>query len=200
MTTIIEEKRALRKLMRAFLKSLSDAKRNAAGNAAARHIEPWLVQSKKNAVHTVAFFKGLHDEINTEALDNLLTAHGIHRHIPVINHENVLAFIRLKNNQSINAITVAHGPLSSSSLNDTYDDFDVIFVPGLAFDALGNRLGRGTGYYDRALANLTGRKKRPVLVGLALDEQIVKKIPCEKHDIAMDYICTPSLGILPTPR
>jgi 5-formyltetrahydrofolate cyclo-ligase len=64
---------------------------------------------------------------------------------------------------------------------------DVVLVPGVAFDACGRRLGRGRGFYDRLLAQVRGIK-----CGVALDEQIVEELPAEPHDIAMDYILTPT--------
>lgn len=64
---------------------------------------------------------------------------------------------------------------------------DLIFVPGLAFDPAGHRLGRGGGYYDRFLPRL-----RPSLtkVGLAFDRQIVDRIPAADHDVPMDMVVT----------
>ncbi len=64
--------------------------------------------------------------------------------------------------------------------------FDIIFVPGLAFDENGGRLGRGAGYFDRYLA----KAKRALKIGLAFKEQVVKKVPLEKHDVRMDFIIT----------
>ena len=64
--------------------------------------------------------------------------------------------------------------------------FDVIFVPGLAFDEKGGRLGRGAGYFDRYLA----KAKKAVKIGLAFKEQIVKKVPLEKHDVRLDLLIT----------
>jgi len=64
---------------------------------------------------------------------------------------------------------------------------DLVLVPGLAFDRQGRRLGRGKGFYDRLLAEVTGIK-----CGVALDEQIVEDLPEEPHDIAMDFILTPT--------
>ncbi|HTG44362.1 MAG TPA: 5-formyltetrahydrofolate cyclo-ligase, partial [Verrucomicrobiae bacterium] len=64
---------------------------------------------------------------------------------------------------------------------------DFVLVPGVAFDSTGRRLGRGRGFYDQLLAGVTGIK-----CGVALDEQIVEKLPTEAHDIAMDYILTPT--------
>jgi 5-formyltetrahydrofolate cyclo-ligase len=63
----------------------------------------------------------------------------------------------------------------------------MIFVPGVAFDAVGNRLGRGNGWYDRALARLNDNA---VLVGLAYDFQIVEEVPKEMWDRRVHYIVT----------
>jgi len=60
-------------------------------------------------------------------------------------------------------------------------------VPGLAFDLLGGRLGRGRGFYDRLLRE---GLFHGIKVGYAWDWQLVDKVPCEQHDIRMDYIVT----------
>lgn len=62
---------------------------------------------------------------------------------------------------------------------------DVMFIPGLAFDKYGGRLGRGKGYYDRYLASYTGIK-----VGVTFEEHLVDKVPMESHDVFMDFILT----------
>lgn len=63
--------------------------------------------------------------------------------------------------------------------------FDLIIVPGVAFDKNGFRLGRGGGYFDRFLPSMPGKK-----IGLAFDFQIVNRIPKENHDVAVDSIIT----------
>lgn len=65
--------------------------------------------------------------------------------------------------------------------------FNLILVPGLAFDLHGNRLGRSRGFYDRLLAEVAGLK-----CGVCHDGQVVPAVPCEPHDIPMDFILTPS--------
>ena len=71
------------------------------------------------------------------------------------------------------------------SLEESKDHLiDLIFVPGIAFDISGNRLGMGKGYYDRYL-----NKARNILkIGVAFKEQIVNTVPTERHDIQMDMV------------
>lgn len=71
-------------------------------------------------------------------------------------------------------------------------DLSGIFVPALAFHADGHRLGRGKGFYDRALADFTGPK-----VGVCYQFNILKSVPTESHDVGMDYIITDEKIIQP---
>lgn len=64
--------------------------------------------------------------------------------------------------------------------------FDLIVMPGVAFDEAGGRLGFGKGYYDMALEGAAGRK-----VALAYEFQVLKEmIPVEPHDIAVSAVVT----------
>lgn len=65
-------------------------------------------------------------------------------------------------------------------------DFDLVVVPGVAFDMNGGRLGYGKGYYDRALRGL-----HCPIVALAYEFQILKDdIPVEPHDVNVTAIVT----------
>ena len=67
-------------------------------------------------------------------------------------------------------------------------DFNVILVPGLAFDARGARLGRGGGFYDRLLA---GRGPRTTVIGCCFAfQRAAKLLPTAPHDVPMDFVCT----------
>jgi 5-formyltetrahydrofolate cyclo-ligase len=72
----------------------------------------------------------------------------------------------------------------------------LFFVPGVAFDAVGGRLGYGLGFYDHALA---GASATALKIGLAFDLQIVDKVPLLKHDVCMDMIITESRVINASP-
>jgi len=69
-------------------------------------------------------------------------------------------------------------------------DPDVVIAPMIGFDRAGMRLGHGRGFYDRAVAVLRAKGRRPLLVGLAFSAQEVASIPADPHDVAMDYIIT----------
>jgi len=64
---------------------------------------------------------------------------------------------------------------------------DLFLVPGVAFDLLGRRLGRGRGYYDKMLAAPSG-----VRCGVGFDQQIVSEIPVAPHDAHLNCILTPT--------
>jgi 5-formyltetrahydrofolate cyclo-ligase len=64
---------------------------------------------------------------------------------------------------------------------------DVVLVPGVAFDRAGNRLGRGGGFYDRALPGGAGS---PLRIGVAYDFQLVDSVPHDSRDRPVDAIVT----------
>ena len=66
-----------------------------------------------------------------------------------------------------------------------HDPIDAALVPGLAFDETGNRLGRGMGYFDRLLQEVSGAK-----IALAYDFQVLNEVPAEAHDARVDFIIT----------
>ena len=73
-------------------------------------------------------------------------------------------------------------------------EIDVVVIPGIAFDAKGNRVGYGHGYYDKFLA-----KTKAFKVALAYDLQLVPAIPADPHDIPVDVIVTETRTIRCTP-
>ena len=68
-------------------------------------------------------------------------------------------------------------------------DPDILFVPLLAFDLEGYRIGYGKAYYDGGISRLRAKKKI-IAVGLAFDEQYVDHVPVEPHDQKLDYVIT----------
>jgi 5-formyltetrahydrofolate cyclo-ligase len=69
---------------------------------------------------------------------------------------------------------------------------DLVLVPLVGFDALGNRLGMGGGFYDRHFAFLRNRRawRRPILVGIAFDVQRVPGLTEAAHDVPLWGVVT----------
>ena len=66
-------------------------------------------------------------------------------------------------------------------------ELDLVFVPGLAFDRRGHRLGHGHGYFDRFLAHLP---EATPTVGLAFRFQLLDRLPADSHDRAVHMVLT----------
>ncbi len=66
---------------------------------------------------------------------------------------------------------------------------DVVFLPLLAFDHIGNRVGYGKGFYDTFLNNCN---PEVVKIGLSLFEAEQSIEDTHENDVSLDYCITPS--------
>lgn len=69
----------------------------------------------------------------------------------------------------------------------------VVFVPALAVDRAGVRLGRGAGFYDRTLGLAA---PGAALVAVVRDSELVPSLPADPHDVAMTHALTPGHGLV----
>jgi 5-formyltetrahydrofolate cyclo-ligase len=84
-------------------------------------------------------------------------------------------------------------PHAAMARTVTRRQLDLVLVPLVAFDADGNRLGMGGGYYDQHFAwRRSGLWRRPVLVGVAYGFQRVARIERAEWDVPLDAIVTES--------
>ena len=81
-------------------------------------------------------------------------------------------------------------PSPEGRIKMTPESFDLVIIPGVAFDRKGGRLGYGKGYYDRFLEQTAAFR-----LALAFNFQVLEKVPTEKHDVPMNGILTES-GII----
>lgn len=65
-----------------------------------------------------------------------------------------------------------------------------LLIPALAVTAHGDRLGKGGGFYDRALAALGD--ECPAIIAVVGDADVVDDVPTQEHDRRVDFIITPS--------
>jgi 5-formyltetrahydrofolate cyclo-ligase len=85
-------------------------------------------------------------------------------------------------------------PVSPRLPPDALADALVVVVPALAVGRNGARLGRGGGYYDRALRHAAAGA---ILVAVVFDEELLDAVPTEPHDLPMTAVVTPSGGWFP---
>jgi 5-formyltetrahydrofolate cyclo-ligase len=79
-------------------------------------------------------------------------------------------------------------PTNDTSVQLNPKDINLIFIPLLAIDTQGHRVGYGKGFYDRFLANT---KPELIKIGLCLEEPIEPIEDLNSFDIAMDFAITP---------
>lgn len=181
-SNIQNKKESLRKKINEDLGLIPKRAFDEAGILICSYFKEWLPSiNMKN--HNIAGFINFKKEINTVYINNFLEKANFNIFIPKIDQEKKMLLFFLLSKEDNNKYEISPELLS------------VIIIPGLAFDLLGNRLGRGYGYYDRFLVPLNKKIHRPITIGLAMDEQIVEKVPNDENDINMDFICTPKLGI-----
>jgi 5-formyltetrahydrofolate cyclo-ligase len=185
---IIEEKRALRSRKRALLASLPPRARREGG---ARVAAPLLARAGPGPV---ALFASLPDEIETAPLDEALRDAGLPRAAPRVEEDGLVLHL-IPGHLALGELEpgVLGIPTPSASWPRVgFTECALVVVPALAVDRRGRRLGRGKGYYDRALAGVDPAR----VVGLVLDEQLVEAVPVEPHDTPLAHLCTPALGVI----
>jgi len=127
----------------------------------------------------------LNKEVETDKLINLLFDKNKRVFVPKILEKDLIHIeINKSTKYSKNQLGIRE-PVSSSKIDENL--FEVIFVPLLAFDKQGDRVGYGGGYYDKFLANI---KQNSIKIGLSFFEPIDKIMDTEKHDIKLDYVVT----------
>jgi len=69
---------------------------------------------------------------------------------------------------------------------------DAVLMPLVGFDAHGNRLGMGGGFYDRSFAFRLARRRwrKPLLIGVAFELQRCPTLPAAAWDVPLDGIVT----------
>jgi 5-formyltetrahydrofolate cyclo-ligase len=169
--------------MRMRRRSLLPVRRQLAVRAIQRHLAS-LMEFRR--ARRVALYWPADGEPDVLGLAPLARARGKQLYLPVVGHGGTLRF--------------AHWPAGGKLRRNRYGipepvgnrhtipaaRLDLVIMPLVAFDAAGNRLGMGGGYYDRALAG----RRRPALVGAAFSIQQASSIPAQPWDVPLDIIIT----------
>ncbi len=162
----------------------SSAEISAAGSALGNH--DWAAMCKGQLV---TCFVSMATEPPTTQVRTKLCELGKDVALPIMKPGNSLAWgfddtELVKNSYGIYEPIPAEIDISNAS---------AILIPALRVGRDGSRLGRGAGYYDRALAQVpTYASGGPLRICLVFDDEVDESVPSEVHDALIDVIVTPS--------
>ena len=126
-------------------------------------------------------------EVDTSCIIPVLQGRDKHIVVPKVSNETDLSHYLLSDNTLLKK-NKWNIPEPEGGISIDEQQLDVVFVPLLAFDESGYRVGYGKGYYDRFLNKC---RKDVIKVGLSLFPPIRRISDREAHDVALDYCITP---------
>ncbi|MFZ0825851.1 MAG: 5-formyltetrahydrofolate cyclo-ligase [Verrucomicrobiia bacterium] len=177
-------KAALRRHIHAALEKISPAVRAVESIELGERLKPQLQSAR-----TILFFAPLPGELDLWPLLEESVAAGKTVALPWFDSDIQTYRARRVENLEGDIVTGRFGVREPAAhcLEIPLEQFDLVLVPGVAFDWSGNRLGRGQGFYDRLLAKVSGVK-----CAVGYDFQLRGKIPAEPHDAKVNFILTPT--------
>lgn len=182
------QKAALRRQALSRRDSLDPVERIEMSLAAADRGEPAFEFDPGTAI---SGFLPIRTEIDPRPLMDRLRARGARLCVPAILDRQTIVFRELvRGAELVDMGFGTSGPGPEAAVLDPR----IMLVPLAAFDAKGNRIGYGAGYYDRAIVALRKKGITPRLVGFAFSVQEVNHVPAEEHDQPLDAVVT-ELGI-----
>lgn len=200
--TINDRKKQARSLARSKRKSIPD--RSQRNTSICKHIIDSPVWSQSTCVLTY-FAAGSEVDLSE------LFAASEHRHAdeplmqsstigtqgpktfgaPIVEGENMrFSHVRIEEDASPQTMIGPYGLREPDGPLVTMDEVGLVLVPLLAYDASGNRLGSGKGFYDRFFTAHPKLAASATIMGVAYSAQCVDALPTEPHDYPLDAVVT----------
>lgn len=177
-------KERLRKRVLAVRMGLDRGQVEVSGQAILEQVLGLAAYRRAKLVHTYVSSK--ENEVDTRALIATCLEHGKQVAVPVVMPgAKTLAHALI---DGLDQLVVGPWGLAqpdpvAASWLPAEARIDLVVVPGLAFDRRGQRIGWGSGYYDRFLAQV-----QTVKIGLCYDALVLDCIPGEPHDVPVDMV------------
>ena len=180
-----DERSALRRVLRQRRRSLTPTQQQSAARRLANHL---LNLPLVKASHSIALYLPNDGEISLQPFIEQLWRLGKTPYLPQLHplRGGRLWFLpyRRKSLLRNNRFGIPE-PRSPRVFQPR--QMDLVLLPLVGFDAHGNRLGMGGGFYDRTFAQ---RGQRPILVGIAHACQQVPQLPVQPWDVPLHGIVT----------
>ena len=183
------ERRALRREMRRRRRALSVSERRSAARALSSRLagSRWFVNSR-----TIAVYLSNDGEIDLFPLVRRAWAMGKRTYLPRLFGPRLwfLPF-HARSGLAANRFSIPE-PAEPAHRRIRPMFLDLVLFPLVAFDASGNRLGMGAGFYDKTFEAVRRRTvwQGPRRIGVAYEMQRVESLPVAHWDVPLDAIVT----------
>ena len=173
---IIDDKKSLRRTIRAKIAMLSSEEKRVASEQLCRQIAE-LEEVRQGGV--IALFIALDDEPSLASLiEQLATKRTL---APRIEGEE-MEFYDISEGLERGAFGILE-PTATTPVEPS--EIDVMVVPGVAFTPNGARCGRGKGFYDKYLSR---EGFRAHTIGVCYPCQVVDELPTDKYDKMVEKV------------
>ena len=187
------EVRDARRRLRALRLALTPVERLAAEQAIAAALRRLRVFRPGRRV---AVYLAMRGEVSLETVCADAWSARAHLYAPLVTsrRRREMVFVPLTRGAAVCAGCFGNfEPVATAGARTPPLHLDVVLMPVVGFDADGNRLGMGAGFYDRALR---GRRRlgkawrRPKLIGIGFSCQQLPRIEPSRWDVPLDLIVT----------
>ncbi len=157
-------------------------------NLTEKDFSPLLSEITRYKKNIVGSYYSTNFELDLKILNTLLFRKGFSLSLPFVHENNQLMEFKEWNSNDVlrlNKYGIPQTFIDSKTLVP-----DIFLVPLLAFDKYGNRLGYGSGYYDKYFNMLNKTKKRFRTIGIGFSFQKKDKLKVLKTDFCLDAVFT----------
>ncbi|MEM8708305.1 MAG: 5-formyltetrahydrofolate cyclo-ligase [Actinomycetota bacterium] len=183
MTDLADRRRAMRLVLRERRAALDADDQAAASMAVMARLARLRVLER---AELVAGYRGIRGEVDIDAALALLRERSTVVTVPRVEGDRMAFLPWFPEAATIAGSFGIDEPVEGDPV--AFGRHDVVLVPLVAFDSMGQRLGQGGGFYDRAIASVGDQ--RPLLVGIAHAFQQVDSVPVEPWDMPLDAVVT----------
>ncbi|TKB48674.1 5-formyltetrahydrofolate cyclo-ligase [Ferrimonas sediminicola] len=183
-----QDRQTLRRHLRQARRALSAEQQRRASQQLAHRLND---RPEIQRAQTIALYLANDGEPSLMPLARLLWQQQKTLMLPVMHRDNgrEMLFQRFEPDtpMAINRYHIAE-PVWAPEQVIAREGIDLMLLPLVGFDHLGNRLGMGAGFYDRYLE---GNSPRPLLVGIAHECQRLERLDHQSWDIPLNAVATP---------
>ncbi len=153
-----------------------------------RCLQSWSWKEHQLKKFKVGLYSAFSGELDMGWIGDFFEAHGSCLYYPrVIDHKSKsMEFVELPRERGwkLGSYGICEPDTDRKAIRP--QDLDLIFVPGVAFGEKGERIGRGSGYYDRFLV----LAPQALRVALAFDFQVFSALPQTQMDQCVHWVVT----------